>query len=243
MNIASFILVRNRAQSEATGTILMVAATIVVGATVAVFAFGVFDGGETAPQSNFDFEFQPDTTEVRVSLTQGDSIEGDQLRFSGAAVEKTSFGGITEWSGSELSAGASATVAVTPGETLRIVWQSDEGESTAILATYDVPGETPTASIENVFASGDDKPSGRNGEVEATITFDNAESVFVRVEDTPSFGRTSAAQTLTKSGERLTFSLSAPYVQEGEEVTITVYRGSSDDGPVLAQRTVLADDD
>jgi flagellin-like protein len=96
MNIASFILGRNRAQSEATGTILMIAVTIVAGATVAVFAFSVFDGGETAPQSDFDFEFQPDTTEVRVSLTQGDSIEGDQLRFSGAAVEKTSFGGITQ---------------------------------------------------------------------------------------------------------------------------------------------------
>ncbi len=85
----------------------MVAVTIVAGATVAVFALGVFDGGETTPQSDFDFEFQPDTTEVRVTFTQGDSIKGDQLRFSGAALEKTSFGGITEWSGSELSAGAS----------------------------------------------------------------------------------------------------------------------------------------
>jgi flagellin-like protein len=243
MNIASFILTRDRAQSELTGNLLMVAVTIVAGTTVAVFALGVFDGGETAPQSDFDFEFQPDTTEVRVSLTQGDSIEGDQLRFSGAAVEKTSFGGITEWSGSELSAGASATVAVTPGETLRVVWQSDDGESTAILATYDVPDEGPTASIEDVFASGDNTPPGRNGEVEATITFDNAESVFVKVEDTPSFGRTSAAQTLTNSGEQLTFNLSPPQVQEDEEVTITVYRGTSDDGPVLAQRTVLADDD
>lgn len=240
MNIASFILGRNRAQSELTGTLLMVAVTIVAGATVAVFALGVFDGGETAPQSDFDFEFQPDTTEVRVSLTQGDSIEGDQLRFSGAAVEKTSFGGITEWSGSELSAGASATVAVTPDETLRVVWQSDDGESTAILATYDVPDEGPTASIENVFASGD--PPGGNGLVKATITFDNAESVLVRVKDTTASGRTSAAQTLTNSGERLTFDLGAPQVVEGEEITITVYRGDSIDGPVLAQRTVLADD-
>ena len=240
MNIASFILGGNRAQSEVTGTILMVAVTIVAGATVAVFAFGVFDGGETAPQSDFDFAFQPDTTEVRVSLTQGDSIEGDQLRFSGAAVEKTSFGGITEWSGSELSAGASATVAVTPDETLRVVWQSDDGESTAILATYDVPDEGPTASIENVFASGD--PPGGNGLVRATITFDNAESVFVRVTDTTASGRASAAQTLTNSGERLTFDLGAPQVVEGEDITITVYRGNSVDGPVLAQRTVPADD-
>ena len=242
MDIAGLVRGSDRSQSEVTGTILLAGLTIVAGATVAVFAFGVFDGGETAPQSDFDFEFQPDTTEVRVSLTQGDSINGDQLRFSGAAVEKTSFGGITEWSGSELSAGASATVAVTPDETLRVVWQSDDGESTAILATYDVPDEGPTASIENVFASGDDDPPGRNGEVEATITFDNAESVFVRVEDTPSFGRTSAAQTLTKSGERLTFNLGQPQVQEGEEVTITVYRGNSIGGPVLAQKTVSADD-
>jgi flagellin-like protein len=240
MNIASFILGRNRAQSELTGTILMVAVTIIAGATVAVFAFGVFDGGETAPQSDFDFEFQPDTTEVRLSLTQGDSIEGDQLRFSGAAVEKTSFGGITEWSGSTLSAGASATVAVTPDETLNVVWRSDDGESTAILATYDVPDEGPTASIENVFASGD--PPGGNGLVRATITFDNAESVFVRVTDTTASGRTSAAQTLTNSGERLTFDLGAPQVVEGEDITITVYRGNSVDGPVLAQRTVPADD-
>jgi flagellin-like protein len=240
MNIASFILGRNRAQSELTGTLLMVAVTIVAGATVAVFGLGVFDGGETAPQSDFDFEFQPDTTEVRVSFTQGDSIEGDQLRFSGAALEKTSFGGVTEWSGSELSAGASATVAVTPGETLRVVWQSDDGESTAILATYDVPDKGPTASIENVFASGD--PPGGNGLVKATITFDNAESVFVRVKDTTASGRTSAAQTLTNSGERLTFDLGAPQVVEGEEITITVYRGNSVDGPVLAQRTVPADD-
>jgi flagellin-like protein len=240
MNVASFILGRNRAQSEVTGTILMVAVTIVAGATVAVFAFGVFDGGETAPQSAFDFEFQPDTTEVRVTLTQGGSIEGDQLRFSGAAVEKTSFGGITEWSGSELSAGASATVAVTPDETLRVVWQSDDGESTAILDTYDVPDEGPTASIENVFASGD--PPGGNGLVEATITFDNAESVFVRFKDTTGPGQRSAGQNLTNSGKRLTFNLGQPQVRENDEITITVYRDSID-GPVLAQKTVLADDD
>jgi flagellin-like protein len=242
MNIASFILGEDRAQSELTGNLLIVAVTIVAGATVAVFGLGVFDGGETAPQSDFDFEFQPDTTEVRVSLTQGDSIEGDQLRFSGAAVEKTSFGGITEWSGSELSAGASATVAVTPGETLRVVWQSDDGESTAILATYDVPDEGPTASIENVFASGD--PPGGNGLVEATITFDNAESVFIEVSDTTAgSGRVTAGQTLSNSGQRLTFDLNVNAVVEGEEITITVYRGTDDDGPVLAQRTVLADDD
>jgi hypothetical protein len=92
-----------------------------------------------------------------------------------------------------------------------------------------------------VFASGD--PPGGNGLVRATITFDNAESVYVRVEDTKGAVRTSAEQPVTNSGERITFSLSAPYVQEGEEVIITVYRGNSIDGPVLAQRTVLADDD
>ena len=240
MDIARLVGGSDRSQSEVTGTVLLAGLTIIAGATVAVFALSAFDSGEAVPQSDFDFEFQPDTTEVRVSLTQGDSIEGDQLRFSGAAVEKTSFGGITEWSGSELSAGASATVAVTPDETLRVVWQSDDGESTAILDTYDVPDEGPTASIQNAFASGD--PPGGNGLVEATITFDNAESVFVRVTDTTRLGKVSAGEELTTSGQRLTFDLGAPQVAEGENVTITVYRGDSIDGPVLAQKTVPADD-
>jgi FlaG/FlaF family flagellin (archaellin) len=242
MDIARLAPGGNRSQSELTGTLLLAGITIIAGATVTVFALGVFDGGEAAPQSDFDFEFQPDKTQVKVTFTQGDSIAGDQLRFSGAAIEKTSFGGITEWSGSTLSAGASATVAVTPDETLNVVWRSGDGESTAILNKYDVPDEGPTASIENVVASGNDDPPVGNGLVKATITFDNAESVFVRVTDTEFAGKSSRGEGLTKSGERLEFKLDTNDLQQGEEVTITVYRGDSIDGPVLAQRTVPADD-
>lgn len=137
------------------GAILIVSIAAVLGAVVSSYALGVTnDVGTPAPQASF--EFNPDyvTGDIVVTMKGGDTLDGDQLKFSGAALEKTTYGNITEWAGKGVQAGDSAAVDVVPGETLELIWQSPEGGKTAMLAEYDVPDDVgPTASIRSLTAT------------------------------------------------------------------------------------------
>lgn len=123
----------------------MVAMTVILGAVVSGFALGLGDNlNSGAPQASFEFDFNDSTGDVTVTHTNGNRLNGDQLRFAGAAVNKDTFGGISEWAGGDVTAGDSATVEVRRGETLTVVWQSTRSTQTATLAAYDVPsGDGP----------------------------------------------------------------------------------------------------
>jgi len=103
------------------------------------------------PQVSFDYSADYTNGDVIVTQTAGGSLNGDQLRFSGAALEKTTYGDITEWAGKDVKSGDSAAVHVARGETLKLIWQSPNRGNTAIIAEYDVPNDLgPTASIGSV---------------------------------------------------------------------------------------------
>lgn len=224
---------RERAVSPVISIILMVAITVILASVVSVFTLGLGeDLLSPAPSANFEFEVLDDG-DLQVTHTSGNTLGGEQLRFAGAALEKTSLGGISEWSGDTVKAGASTTVNVRGGETLRLVWQSPKGDTTATIAQYDVPNSAnPQASIGG-FAY----PASHDARINGKVTVENLQfsrahddSVYVVVEDEPANGgSSSAARYFDSSGDDLTFSdatgsgLKDINIGSDETITVTIY--------------------
>ena len=147
----------DRAVSPVIGVVLMVALTIVLAGTVHAFVFGIADDNlHDQPMAGFSFE--TDATECKgdglsVTHVSGDTIPADQLYLRSDALSKatgdtpsgswTAPGGYTT-SGLEdgaVSAGSSATLCVGEGgledETVQVVWRSESGERSAVLAEWD----------------------------------------------------------------------------------------------------------
>jgi hypothetical protein len=118
----------------------MVAVTIILGLVTAGFVLDLGNKVESeTPQAAFDYSLNTTTGELTVTHQSGADIDGDKLRFGGAALEKERLGSITEWSGETVSAGDSAVVTVQADETLRLVWENVETEESAVISEYDVP--------------------------------------------------------------------------------------------------------
>jgi flagellin-like protein len=147
------------AVSPVIGVILMVAITVILAAVIATFVLGLGDSlSNTAPQASFSFEFnenaqdsynEPGTSNqgptLNITHDGGESIEAGNLRVVGAQDEGT-FDSLTNVddnsfyaSGSEISAGSSITVNAQSTDTVRIVFDSDSGGSSATLARWDGP--------------------------------------------------------------------------------------------------------
>lgn len=199
----------------------MVAITVILAAVISVFVLSVGESVQNpAPGADFNFEYDEVNGSVNVVHASGDSINGDQLRFSGAALEKTSYGSITEWAGGEVIAGDSATVNVEGGETLEITWQNEDGTTSATLATYEVPdGASASGSITNVDAN------AASDEVLITVSsldqFSGSEG-YVVVENTNT-GDTAESTIQSSSTE----SISLPSIDAGHTVRATLYESSS----------------
>ena len=68
-----------------------------------------------------------------ISHEGGESIPREEINV-------VSPGTAEEWPEPEITAGDSITVTgLDSGDTVRIVWESPEGDATAVLATYKVP--------------------------------------------------------------------------------------------------------
>jgi flagellin-like protein len=123
MNIKE-LFTDDSAVSPVIGVILMVAITVILAAVIS-FAFDY----DTADDGN-----------VTITHETGDSIEESQVNVSGFDA------GPKEWSGSgTISAGASEKFdneADWDGETVRVVWKSENGENSATLSTSTAPDES-----------------------------------------------------------------------------------------------------
>jgi len=131
--------------SPVIGVILMVAITVILAAVIGTFVLGLGDQvQDTAPQASFTFEFASE--DVTVTHDGGDTIsDGDRLEIvtSGSWSTAPAFA-----SGSSVSAGDQTTgtngdgagsAAAWDGETIRVVWSSDDGSSTATLGKSTAP--------------------------------------------------------------------------------------------------------
>jgi len=135
--------------SPVIAVILLVAITVILAAVISVFVLGLAeDTNSAAPQAGFSI--MENGTDVIVTHTGGAKIDGDRLRFAGAATEYTTVGSIDEWRGSTVSAGNSAVVSANPG-TVYLLWDAPNSEESAMLAHKDVA--VPSVTVTKIDAS------------------------------------------------------------------------------------------
>ncbi|PSP68727.1 hypothetical protein BRC85_00910 [Halobacteriales archaeon QS_1_69_70] len=146
----------DRAVPPVVGVVLMVGITVILAAIVGTVAVGFTDRfGQSTPQTSFGFEYDADTTDdgecngaltddgdagtLTVAHESGEAIDGDQLLFITDAGE-------AEWqdcdaSASTVSTGDSIDVAVDADQTLRVVWEAEDGGQTKTIVRWDGPDD------------------------------------------------------------------------------------------------------
>ena len=153
------------AVSPVIGVILMVAITVILAAVIASFVLGLGDqASQTTPTASFAFDYEESSgTDDILTITHdgGDTIEANQLSpavegatdgsggdatYTGGiygSVSEVSAGTTTTIDGSDTSvwtdSGGSSTAADLNSATVRIVYESDNGDTTSTLATFEGP--------------------------------------------------------------------------------------------------------
>lgn len=125
----------NRGVSPVIGVILMVAITVVLAATVAVFAFDmVGDAEDNAPNLQFSVDYEGDGN-VSVTVTGGERINADETPL---VVLGDDSGEICAFSG-YVRASSSCRGEYTSGETIRVVWTNRPGTRDYTLRESEAP--------------------------------------------------------------------------------------------------------
>ena len=136
------------AVSPVIGVILMVAITVILAAVIGTFVLGLGDQVQsTAPNAQFTFS-ENSTGALEMTHDGGDSVPTSNIRVTNDNTSRnyvsnrTCQNGSTSpaWTSAELSAGDACTIAgyeIDDGETVRIVWESDDGSSSSTLADYE----------------------------------------------------------------------------------------------------------
>jgi flagellin-like protein len=133
------------AVSPVIGVILMVAITVILAAVIGSFVLNL--GGslqQSSPQASFAFDYDSNGYTVDITHETGDSIDNTQLNATTGAGDwdsnSTFFSSV---GGSTVSAGDTATYNLSSGtwdgETVRVVWESENGENSATLSRSTAP--------------------------------------------------------------------------------------------------------
>ena len=146
------------AVSPVIGVILMVAITVILAAVIGTFVLSL--GGsvqDTAPNGQFTFT-QEDTNsndkdELRITHDGGENVMTSNVKVvnddttkdydSNNICQNSKNDGSNDaddWSSDELSAGDSCTIPdsnIGDSNTVRVVWESDEGDQSTTLAKYE----------------------------------------------------------------------------------------------------------
>jgi len=156
------LLTDDDAVSPVIGVILMVAITVILAAVIASFVLGLGDSADNVqPNSSFNFDYDSSANELDITLTDGDSIESQELILRGtdgdgsSAVDEnwdtgsglTGFGGLDlTTSNPEVSSGQGATYALADSSgdsteySLDVVWEDFDSDDSATLASTEGPG-------------------------------------------------------------------------------------------------------
>ena len=132
------------AVSPVIGVILMVAITVILAAVIGTFVLNLGQGiNQSSPQASFGFDYND--TAVNITHETGDSIEADRLNTTGHGngPEAWTDAGLSE--GETVSAGTTASFnnsgSTWSGETVRVVWTSQNGETSATLSQSTAPNQ------------------------------------------------------------------------------------------------------
>ncbi len=149
----------DRAVSPVIGVILMVAITVILAAVIGTFVLGLGDQVQsTTPQASFGFETADDKKDVIVTHESGDTIEASALKVMSQSTEfnttevpdspDTSMTWATATGDEEVSAGSTVTLngddgtvsgASFAGDTIRVVYDSPDSDSSSTLGKFEVP--------------------------------------------------------------------------------------------------------
>lgn len=138
------LLVADRAVSPVIGVVLVIAITVVLAGIIGTSVLGLGQNVQSAPQTNFEFDFDRDGTSVNVTHSGGDRLDEDNA----GAVDVTTGVGEYDWLGNaSADAGDGAITAsesiddlpYASGEQVRVVWTSSSGDSTATLGVERAP--------------------------------------------------------------------------------------------------------
>lgn len=129
------------------GVVMMVAIAVSLAAVVAMSAFGVADEvADVGPSTSFEYEYDWDNRNwetgdtITITHASGDEIQAEKLTIEIEGAPPLD--GTDAFDGETVDAGSSATITHgfgedsggtwTGGETIRLVWHGDAGQTTVI---------------------------------------------------------------------------------------------------------------
>ena len=120
----------------------MVAITVILAAVIGSFVLNL--GGsiqQSAPQANFEYDYDSADENVTITHTSGDSVDNSTVSI---AESNTSDEGGNDLNRKEITGDITAGDEIAkgtydPGETIRVVFESEDGETSATLAQSTAP--------------------------------------------------------------------------------------------------------
>lgn len=138
-----------RSVSPVIGVVLMIGIVVALGAVIGGSIFGLGTGiGETAPNTQFDAEYDGDEDILTVTHVAGDTVDGERLTYS---IDGDGFGDNT------VTSGDSAEFNIDNDEIFEIRWESSSGETSTVLFTYEIPAVS--SNIGGISNPSSDEPS------------------------------------------------------------------------------------
>ena len=142
MNLDTFST-DDTAVSPVIGVILMVAITVILAAVIGTMVLGLTGNvNQTAPQASFTFDQGGNGTNggyyVNINDNGGDTISTSNLKVTvdNPSASNGSWKGLTS---GNVGAGSTRNVSqLNTGDTIKVIWQKDNGKSAQVLATYKV---------------------------------------------------------------------------------------------------------
>jgi flagellin-like protein len=153
-----------RAVSPVIGVILMVAITVILAAVIGTFVLGLGDQVQnTTPRASFSSDTANDKMNLTITHESGDSIGASDLSISAGSQKFNSSGDSSNantskvWStaasvnsNTDVSAGSSVTLTATgnnnsetdedfAGDTVRVVYDSADSDTSSTLAKFEIP--------------------------------------------------------------------------------------------------------
>ena len=150
------------AVSPVIGVILMVAITVILAAVIGTFVLGLGEQVQsTSPQASFNFDFNAEASDSSIAddsssdaqlandddntndgtldITHegGDSVEDTQLSVTDGSTTIDD-SGFSSWS-DDVGAGSTESITVDDGDTVRVVWESSDGDNSATLGKWGGP--------------------------------------------------------------------------------------------------------
>jgi len=123
------------AVSPVIGVVLMVAITVILAAVIGTAVLSIGNqASQAAPQLSAEMSYN--STHLTISHQGGDTVENSTLNVT----ETGSTDDISVTATGDVSAGDEIAVGTyESGETIRLVWTSSDGESSAVIAESEAP--------------------------------------------------------------------------------------------------------